>query len=108
MTTPKKYRYKRIILKFSGEALIGQEVYGIGCQIIEEIAYDIKALLKAKIQIGIVVGGGNFFRGAKLKRCKLSHITGDHLGMISTTLNALAMRDIFTQLKIPTKVMYAC
>ncbi|OGT09285.1 MAG: UMP kinase [Gammaproteobacteria bacterium RBG_16_37_9] len=107
MNTTKKHHYRRVMLKLSGEALMGKKDYGISVQVIEDIARDIKVLVSKKIQLGIVVGAGNFFRGARLNGSKISRITGDHLGMVATMLNALAMQDVFTRLKIPVKVMSA-
>lgn len=107
MTTTHRKRRQRIVLKLSGEALMGKKDHGIDSKIVEDIAADIKAALKIKTQVGIVVGGGNFFRGARLNGQKFSRITGDHLGMIATMLNAVAMQDIFIDLGIPTKIMSA-
>lgn len=107
MATTKKSHYRRIMVKFSGEALLGKGTYGIDSATIKNIANEIKPLIRDKIQIGIVIGGGNFFRGAKLKQNSISRITADHLGMIATIMNALAMRDVFEHLNIPTKVMSA-
>ncbi len=99
---------KRIILKLSGEALMGKKKEaGIDSKVIEKIAGDIKNLAKSQIQVGIVVGGGNFFRGAMLNGDGISRTTGDHLGMIATILNAIAIRDIFNSHNIPTKAMSA-
>ena len=95
------------MLKLSGEALMGKKDYGISVEVIEDIACDIKALVARKIQIGIVIGAGNFFRGARLNSTKISRVAGDHLGMVATMLNALAMQDVFIRLKIPTKIMSA-
>lgn len=97
----------RIILKLSGEALMGDEDHGISSEIIEDIARDIEEVVAKKVQVGIVVGGGNFFRGARLNGAGVSRVTGDHLGMIATMLNAIAIRDIFNRLKIPTNIMSA-
>jgi uridylate kinase len=108
MATSKKNKYKRVILKLSGEALMGKKKNGIDPKIIENIANEVKPVIDNKIQVGVVIGGGNFFRGgAILKEYGISRITGDHLGMIATILNALAIRDIFNRLKIPTKAMSA-
>jgi len=107
MATTKKTRYRRIMLKFSGEALLGKRTAGIDTAVIENIAHEIKPLVVAKVQVGIVIGGGNFFRGAKLNQDLISRVTGDHLGMIATLLNVLAMRDVFMHLNIPTKIMSA-
>ena len=95
------------MLKLSGEALMGKKDYGISVEVIEDITRDIKALVARKIQIGIVIGAGNFFRGARLNSTKISRVAGDHLGMVATMLNALAMQDVFIRLKIPTKIMSA-
>ncbi len=107
MAIANKKKPRRIVLKLSGEALMGKKEAGIDSKIIKDIASDVKALAKSNIQVGIVVGGGNFFRGAMLNGDGISRITGDHLGMIATMLNALAMQDIFTSLGIPTKTMSA-
>lgn len=107
MATTKKSKYQRIMLKFSGEALLGKDGYGIDATTIEKIAHEIKPLVTRKVQTGIIIGGGNFFRGAKLKQNSISRVTGDHLGMIATIMNALAMRDVFEHLNIPTKIMSA-
>lgn len=98
--------YRRVILKFSGEALLGNKQHGIDTAIIEKIAAELKPL-QGQVQLGIVVGGGNFFRGGKLNHAQVSRITGDHLGMIATMMNALAMYDVFTRMQIRTKVMSA-
>lgn len=107
MSRTKKSHYRRILLKLSGEALTGRKKFGIDSGIIKEIAFDLMVLRQLKVQVGIVVGGGNFFRGAKLGDREISRITGDQLGMMATMLNAVAMQDVFTQLKIPSKVMSA-
>lgn len=100
-------KYQRIIIKFSGEALLGSQESGIDTQIIENIATELKPLINQKVQIGIIIGGGNFFRGAKLNQKLISRITGDHLGMIATMLNAVAMQEVFMYLGISTKIMSA-
>jgi uridylate kinase len=107
MVATKKNYYRRIILKYSGEALLGKNNSGIDTAVIENIAHELKPLIAAKVQIGIVVGGGNFFRGGELNNTHISRVTGDHLGMIATILNALAIREVFTNLQIPTEVMSA-
>ncbi|EKE01618.1 MAG: uridylate kinase [uncultured bacterium] len=107
MATTKKPRYRRIMLKFSGEALLGKGGQGIDPAVIEYIAEEIKPLIASRVQVGIIIGGGNFFRGAKLNHNLISRVTADHLGMIATMLNALAMRDVFEHAKISTKIMSA-
>lgn len=98
-------KYKRIILKFSGEALSGARKFGIDYSVLRYIGNEIKPLLENKVEIGVVVGGGNLFRGASIK--DLNRITADHMGMLATLSNALAMRDIFSESGISTHVMSA-
>ncbi len=98
---------KRIMLKLSGEALVGSREFGICSKFIERIAEDISSLVKQGIEVGIVVGGGNFFRGARLGNHNFSRLAGDHLGMVATIMNALAIADVFNRLKITTRVMSA-
>lgn len=100
-----KPKYKRILLKFSGEALAGNG-FGIDAAIIQRIAAEIQPLLKLKVQIGIIIGGGNFFRG-KIFQSAISRVTVDHMGMTATIINALAMRDLFQQNGIATEIMSA-
>lgn len=107
MTTANKNNLKRVVLKLSGEALMGKKEAGIDSKVIEDIASDIRALVVSQVQVGVVVGGGNFFRGAMLNGSGISRVAGDHLGMVATILNAIAMQDIFTRLEIPTKIMSA-
>lgn len=98
---------KRIMLKFSGEALMGECEFGIDSKIINYIADEIKPILALDVQIGIIIGGGNFFRGKQLFKDGVDRITGDHMGMIATLLNALAMRDVFEKHGITTHIMSA-
>lgn len=107
MDAIKKPCYQRIIVKFSGEALLGNSEYNIDSSIIKNIAEEVKPLIKRKVQVGIVVGGGNFFRGSELNQTEISRVTADQLGMVATVLNALAIRDIFKYLNISTKIMSA-
>lgn len=102
-----KLMYKRILLKISGEALQGSSSFGIDPKIIGYIAEEIETVLSAGIQVGIVIGGGNFFRGATLFDAGLERVTGDHIGILGTMINALAMRDIFERNNIKTRIMSA-
>jgi len=102
-----KLMYKRILLKISGEALQGTNGFGIDHNVIGYIAEEIQSILEAGIQVGIVIGGGNFFRGASLFNAGLERVTGDHIGILATMINALAMRDIFERNNIKTRVMSA-
>lgn len=102
-----KLKYRRILLKISGEALQGSNASGIDPKVIGYIAEEIETVLSAGIQIGIVIGGGNFFRGATLFNAGLERVTGDHIGILGTMINALAMRDIFERNNIKTRIMSA-
>ena len=90
-TQPLKYR--RILLKLSGEALMGNEDYGIDPKVIQAMAKDIVEAQRAGAEIGLVIGGGNIFRGAGLAEAGMDRVTGDHMGMLATVINALAMAD---------------
>ena len=86
-------KYRRILLKLSGEALMGNEDYGIDPKVIQAMAKDIVEAQRAGAQIGLVIGGGNIFRGAGLPEAGMDRVTGDHMGMLATVINALAMAD---------------
>ena len=87
------FNYRRILLKLSGEALMGEADYGIDPKVIGRLADEIIEVQKAGIQIGVVIGGGNIFRGAGLAAAGMGRVTGDHMGMLATVMNALAMQD---------------
>jgi uridylate kinase len=91
MSAPLNYR--RILLKLSGEALMGEADYGIDPKVIGRLADEIIEVQRAGIQIGVVIGGGNIFRGAGLAAAGMDRVTGDHMGMLATVMNALAMQD---------------
>jgi len=95
----------RIVLKISGELLAGESLFGIDFAVLHYIAHEIRPLIARKVEIGIVVGGGNMFRGATLQ--KVERVTGDQMGMLATLINALALRDIFIEEKIPAKILSA-
>lgn len=99
--------YRRVVLKISGEALAGPQEFGIDFAIVHYVVEEITLATKLGVEVGIVVGGGNFFRGLSLYDDGLNRITGDHMGMIATSLNALAMRDIFSQKNTACEVMSA-
>lgn len=98
-------KYKRILLKLSGEALMGDEGFGIDPKVLDRMALEIGQLVGIGIQIGLVIGGGNLFRGAALQKAGLDRVTGDHMGMLATVMNALAMRDALERANIPSIVM---
>ena len=88
-----EFKYARILLKLSGEALMGEADYGIDPKMIARLAEEIIEVQRAGIQIGLVIGGGNIFRGAGLAAAGMDRVTGDHMGMLATVMNALAMQD---------------
>ncbi|MEZ5571910.1 MAG: UMP kinase [Halioglobus sp.] len=99
--------YKRILLKLSGEALTGSESFGIDPKILDSMALAIGQLVGIGVQVGLVVGGGNLFRGAALQQAGLDRVTGDQMGMLATVMNALAMRDALERSNIATQAMSA-
>ena len=102
MTTPK---YKRVLLKLSGEALVGNKKYGIDDTIIKEFASQLSQIQKQKIELIIVIGGGNFFRGSDLEKVGIQRVTADHMGMLATVINSLALQSSIEQLNIECRVM---
>ncbi len=100
-------KFKRILLKLSGEALMGEESFGIDPKVLDRMALEIGQLVGIGVQVGLVIGGGNLFRGAALQDAGLDRVTGDHMGMLATTMNALAMRDALERANIDTRAMSA-
>ena len=100
-------RYKRVLLKLSGEALMGEHDFGIDPKVLDRMALDIGSLIGIGVQVGLVVGGGNLFRGAALNAAGMDSVTGDHMGMLATVMNGLAMRDALERSNIRTRVMSA-
>ncbi len=100
-------RYKRILLKLSGEALMGSEEFGIDPKVLDRMALEVGQLVGIGVQVGLVIGGGNLFRGAALSAAGMDRVTGDHMGMLATVMNALAMRDALERSNIPALVMSA-
>lgn len=98
-------KYKRLLVKLSGEALMGQYEFGIDPIIIQNISKELKQLQQAGIELGIVVGGGNIFRGAGLAEAGLDRVTGDHMGMLATVINALALKDGLEKEDVRVSVM---
>ena len=99
--------YKRILLKLSGEALLGGEDYGIDPEIIHRIATEIAEVTQLGVQIAVVIGGGNIFRGAGLAQSGIDRVTGDHMGMLATVMNALALQDALESVNCQARVMSA-
>lgn len=100
-------QYSRVLLKLSGEALMGDLDYGIEPKVIQRIAAEIATARESGIEIAIVIGGGNIFRGAGLARAGMDRVTGDHMGMLATVINALAIQDALESLDVYARVMSA-
>ena len=100
-------QYRRVLLKLSGEALMGELDYGIEPRVIQRIAAEIATARQSGVEIAIVVGGGNIFRGAGLARAGMDRVTGDHMGMLATVMNALAIQDALEALDVHARVMSA-
>jgi uridylate kinase len=99
--------YRRIILKLSGEELMGGASFGIDPAVLARTAADIAQLLADRIEVGLVVGGGNLFRGAALEAAGMERVTGDQMGMLATLMNALALRDALERAGLPAQLMSA-
>jgi uridylate kinase len=102
-----KQAYKRILLKLSGEALLGSSHYGIDPDVLTQIAEDISEVIKLDVEVGVVIGGGNIFRGEGLARGGMDRITGDHMGMLATVINSLALQDGLERVGVNARVMSA-
>jgi len=105
--TKNKLVYRRILLKLSGEALMGSGDYGIDPETILRVAGEIHDLAEQGVEVGLVIGGGNIFRGAGLAQGGIDRVTGDHMGMLATVINALAMQDALEKLGSQCRVMSA-
>ena len=99
--------YRRVLLKLSGEVLMGELEYGIEPRIIQRIAVEIAEVRKLGVEIAIVIGGGNIFRGAGLARAGMDRVTGDYMGMLATVMNALAIQDALESIEVFARVMSA-
>lgn len=99
--------YKRILLKLSGEALMGDLPYGIDPEVVDRIAAEIKGVAKSGIELAIVVGGGNIFRGLKGSASGMDRSTADYIGMIATVMNAMTLQDALERADMPTRVQTA-
>jgi uridylate kinase len=99
--------YRRVLLKLSGEALMGDLDYGIEPAVIQRIAGEVAAVQKLGVEVAIVIGGGNIFRGAGLARAGMDRVTGDYMGMLATVMNALAIQDALESLDVHARVMSA-
>ena len=99
--------YRRILLKLSGEVLMGGGDYGIDPAVLSRIAAELKEVVALGVQLGVVIGGGNIFRGAGLARAGMDRVTGDHMGMLATVINSLALQDALERMGTHARVMSA-
>jgi uridylate kinase len=100
-------KYGRILLKLSGEVLAGDGSFGISAARVASLAAEVSEVARTGIQIGLVVGGGNFFRGVAAAAQNMDRVTADHMGMLATVINALALQDALEKQGVPTRVMTA-
>ena len=100
-------RYQRILLKLSGEEMAGQGSFGLDAARVKALAEEVAEVARAGVQIGLVVGGGNFFRGVAAAAQHMDRVTADHMGMLATVINALALQDSLEKQGMPTRVMTA-
>ena len=100
-------QYKRILLKLSGEALAGGAPFGIDAARVKELAAEVAAVAATGVQVGLVVGGGNIFRGVKAAAQNMDRVTADHMGMLATVINSLSLQDALEQIGVHTRVMSA-
>ena len=108
MTTPDPTpKYKRLLLKLSGEALMGADAYGINRQTITEIVAEVKSIVDLGVQVGVVIGGGNIFRGVAPAATGMDRAQADYMGMLATVMNALALQDAMKAVGMPTRVQSA-
>lgn len=99
--------YKRILLKLSGEALMGEDNYGINHTVIQHIVTEINEVKQLGVEMAIVIGGGNIFRGMQSTNDGIGRVTADHMGMLATVMNALALRDVLNQKGLVARVLSA-
>ncbi|RUO32038.1 UMP kinase [Aliidiomarina sedimenti] len=107
MSTNPKASYRRVLLKLSGEALMGDEPFGIDAKMLDRMAQEIKEVVELGVQVGLVIGGGNLFRGEGLAKAGMNRVVGDHMGMLATVMNGLAMRDALHRSYVNARLMSA-
>ena len=100
-------RYQRILLKLSGEALMGNKEFGLDLPVVQEVANQIKLAKALGVEIGVVVGGGNIFRGLAASEAGMDRVQGDYMGMLATVMNAMALQDALEKQDVPTRVQTA-
>lgn len=107
MSDDAKPKYRRILLKLSGEALMGADAYGINRQTITEIVNEVKSVVDMGVQVGVVIGGGNIFRGVAPAATGMDRAQADYMGMLATVMNALALQDAMRAIGMATRVQSA-
>ena len=100
-------KYQRILLKLSGEALLGEQGHGIDANILDQYAEEIKAVQAEGIEVSVVIGGGNIFRGVKGATAGMDRVQGDYMGMLATKINSMALQDALERKKVHTRLMSA-
>jgi len=100
-------KYERILLKLSGEVMAGAATFGIDAERVRQLACEVSEVARAGVQLGVVVGGGNIFRGVATAARSMDRVTADHMGMLATVINSLALQDSLEQIGVPTRVMSA-
>jgi uridylate kinase len=100
-------RYKRVLLKLSGEVLAGEQGFGIAPPIIRDVAEQVREITRLKVQVGIVIGGGNIFRGLAASHLGMDRVNADSMGMLATLINGLALQDCLENVGVPTRVLSA-
>ncbi len=107
MSDSSGFRYSRVLLKVSGEALAGEEGFGISPPVVDRLTDEIRALAEMGVALGIVIGGGNIVRGAMASRQGMDRVTADYMGMLATVINALALQDLLERKSVTTRVLTA-
>ncbi|MCK9529730.1 MAG: UMP kinase [Gammaproteobacteria bacterium] len=107
MTDSAKPVYKRVLIKFSGEALMGDQQFGIAPEIVKRVAAEIADLVRSGVQVGVVLGGGNIFRGVSLASAGMERATADQIGMLATVINSLSLQDAIEHENLKCRVMSA-
>lgn len=107
MTDSARPVYKRVLIKFSGEALMGDQQFGIAPDVVKRVAADIADLVRSGVQVGVVIGGGNIFRGVSLASAGMERATADQIGMLATVINSLSLQDAIEHENLKCRVMSA-
>lgn len=102
-----RHKYPRVLLKISGESLMGNQSYGIDTEMVATVAKEVNDVLDSGVEVCLVIGGGNIFRGISAASAGMDRATGDYMGMLATVMNALAMQNALEQLEVPVRVMSA-